>query len=100
MDLLLSPFPLGKPYGEIDMSAEQPTGPDTRPFGLSFARRSEKSETLTLSTIGYDSERQIGVILDGDAWVPIARHTTGQTGTRTNPDGHKGPDSDTDHRED
>jgi putative ATP-grasp target RiPP len=100
VDLKENLFPLGRPYGEIDGSAELPSGLDTRPFGLSCARTPKQSVPLDLTTIGYDSDRQTGVVLDGGAWVSLAKHTTGETGTTTNPDGHRGPDSDNDQRED
>jgi len=50
--------------------------------------------------LSYDPERQIGLVREGDALVPLMRHTDGQTSTTTNADGHNRPDSDTDHRED
>ena len=51
------------------------------------------------ATISYDRQRQIGLVDTPEGAVPFARHTDGQTSTATS-DGHKGMDSDTDHRED
>jgi putative ATP-grasp target RiPP len=93
-------FGLGRPFGLLDASQEV-TAPEAMPFGLRRAVVAPGVEVGDLSAYGFDHDRQIGTVVgeDGVA-VPLLRHTTGQTRTSTNPDGHKGPDSDTDQRED
>ncbi|WP_414936603.1 putative ATP-grasp-modified RiPP [Amycolatopsis sp. cmx-11-51] len=91
-------FPLGRPFGAVDTSDERPS--HARPFGLTLAVRPRVSTSLETDRLGYDSDRQIGLIREGDDMVPLAKHTDGQTNTQTNADGQHGPDSDTDARED
>lgn len=93
-------FGLGRPFGLLDVSREM-TAPEAVPFGLRRAVVAPAVEVGDLSVYGFDHDRQIGTVVgeDGVA-VPLLRHTTGQTRTTTNPDGHRGPDSDTDQRED
>jgi len=93
-------FALGRPFGLLDASG-QVTAAEAVPFGLRRAVLAPAVEVGDLSAYGFDHDRQIGTVVgeDGVA-VPLLRHTTGQTRTTTNPDGHKGPDSDTDQRED
>ena len=90
-------FPLGQPFGWVDTTAS-PASP-ARPFGLSLAVQTRAS-LLDMDALGYDTDQQIGLILDGEDMVPLSRHTDGQTNTQTNSDGHGGVDSDTDQRED
>jgi putative ATP-grasp target RiPP len=74
-----------------------------RPFGLTATARRVRPDNVAIldpTELGYDNEMQIGLIRGGEAMVPLARHTTGQTSTVTHNDGHRGNDSDTDHRED
>ncbi|GAA1029792.1 MULTISPECIES: putative ATP-grasp-modified RiPP [Amycolatopsis] len=91
-------FPLGRPFGALDASDERPSR--VQPFGLTLAVRPRVSTSLDPDQLGYDSERQIGLIREGGGMVPLARHTDGTTNTQTNADGQNGPDSDTDARED
>lgn len=91
-------FPLGRPFGRLADATEQPASAQ-RPFGLSLAVRPQ-SITFDPSAVGYDEQRQIGLVREGESMVPLARHTDGTTNTQTNADGQSGPDSDTDHRED
>lgn len=91
-------FPVGRAYGTIDEEVAPASA--VRPFGLSLAVRPRESVCLDPDALAYDVARQIGLIREGDEVVPLMRHTDGQTSTSTNADGHKGPDSDTDHRED
>jgi len=93
-------LPLGRAFGEIEPCSEGPSGRETRPFGLSCATRPAATPTADLSKVGYDSERQVGVVQEGGEWVSLAKHSTGQTGTTTHPDGKGGNDSDTDQTED
>jgi len=93
-------FALGRPFGLRDVSDEV-TAAEAVPFGLNRAVVAPAEAVGDLSAYGFDHERQIGTVVDADgAVVPLLRHTTGQTHTTTNPDGHKGPDFDVDQRED
>src|SRR5690606_6950739 len=92
-------FPLGRPFGLLPASEEM-CPPEVLPFGLRRAVGSKAVPIGHLAAYGYDHDRQIGTVRDGDTVLPLMRHTTGQTRTSTNPDGQRGPDSDTDHRED
>lgn len=92
-------FPLGRPFGLLPASEEM-CPPEVLPFGLRRAVVSKAVPIGHLAAYGYDHDRQIGTVRDGDTVLPLMRHTTGQTRTSTNPDGQRGPDSDTDHRED
>jgi putative ATP-grasp target RiPP len=89
-------FPLGRPFGRVDGSSEVRS--ENRPFGLRFAV-DPPATPVDLTGFEYDPVRQIGVLRDGDAAVPLLRHTTGTTSTKTS-DGHKGMDSDSDQRAD
>lgn len=92
-------FPLGRPFGLLPASDEECPA-EVLPFGLRRAVTSPAVPIGDLSAYGYDHDQQIGTFRDGETVVPLMRHTTGQTRTTTNADGQKGPDSDTDHRED
>lgn len=92
-------FPLGRPFGLLPVGTGT-TRPGALPFGLRFAIVQAATPIGALSSYGYDHSRQIGVIDTKDGPIPLARHTTGTTKTTTNPDGRKGPDSDSDARED
>jgi putative ATP-grasp target RiPP len=50
-----------------------------RPFGLRFARRPRGHVALDLESVGYDEERQVGIAVEGDRWVPLARHSMAVT---------------------
>lgn len=92
-------FPLGRPFGLLPESDEVCPA-ELLPFGLRRAVVGKAVPVGDLSAYDYDHDQQIGTVRDGDTVLPLMRHTTGQTSTTTNADGHKGPDSDTDHRED
>lgn len=93
-------FALGRPFGLLDTCGAV-TAAEVLPFGLRRAVVALAVAVGDLSTYGFDHERQIGTVVDADGVVvPLLKHTTGQTRTTTNPDGRKGPDSDTDQRED
>lgn len=91
-------FPLSRPYGCID--ATPAPASDVRPFGLTLAVQPRTNIRFDPAELGYDDVRQIGLIRDGRAMVPLSKHTDGTTSTQTNADGHGGRDSDSDHRED
>lgn len=92
-------FPLGRPFGEVSPSDDPPSGTHVRPFGLLFVQDRVADVSINRSDIGYDVDRQIAVVHDGNGVTPLCRHTDGTTNTQTS-DGHQGMDSDTDHRED
>jgi putative ATP-grasp target RiPP len=92
-------FPLGRPFHEVTLHADPPSDPGKRPFGLRFARDRPADVQIDRTKIGYDGDRQIGVVHEADRVLPLWRHTDGVTNTQTS-DGHRGMDTDTDHRED
>jgi putative ATP-grasp target RiPP len=97
---LRAQFPLGRPFGLLPASGEV-CAVDVLPFGLRRAVVSPVVPVGDLSAYGYDHDRQIGIVREGDRGVvPLFRHTHGQTRTVTRPDGRGGPDSDADYRED
>lgn len=84
-------FPLGCAFSRADASGEPGTA---RPFGLRYAVVPPSTIDVDLSTLGYDADRQIAIVLDGDVVVPAMRHTSTKTKTQT---GDKsGPDDDED----
>lgn len=91
-------FPLGRAYGRVDAMPAPASA--LRPFGLTLAVPPRMNIRFDPADLGYDDVRQIGLIRDGAAMVPLSKHTDGTTNTQTNADGQGGPDSDTDHRED
>lgn len=92
-------FPLGRPFGLIPQSdGVCPAG--LLPFGLRQAVAGRPQPAGDLSAYGFDHSRQIGTVRDGNAVVPLMRHTDGQTRSVTRPDGQSGPDTDQDRRED
>jgi putative ATP-grasp target RiPP len=91
-------FPLGRAYGRV--AAEPAPASEARPFGLTLAVQPRKNIRFNADELGYDEVRQIGLVRDGGAMVPMSKHTDGTTNTQTNADGQSGPDSDTDVRED
>lgn len=91
-------FPLGRAYGQVDATPAPAT--PVRPFGLTVAVPPRNDARFDPADLGYDEDRQIGLIRDGGVMVPMSKHTDGMTNTQTNADGHGGPDSDTDVRED
>jgi len=93
-------FSLGRAYGLLAGSADEVCSVELLPFGLRRAVVSVPVVVGDLSAYGYDPVRQIGTVRDSDQVVPLWRHTTGRTGTVTHPDGRKGPDSDSDQRQD
>lgn len=90
-------FPLGREFGTLPESFEAPSV--VRPFGLQFAAPAAATETIDFAEITFDDDRQIALIRDGAALVPVAKHSTGSTSTSTS-DGKGSMDSDTDHTED
>jgi putative ATP-grasp target RiPP len=94
-------FSLGRPFGLLpDTTTGDVCAADVLPFGLGRAVVTLAVPVGDLSAYGYDPVRQIGTVADGGQVVPLWKHTTGQTRSVTHPDGRKGPDSDTDQRQD
>jgi putative ATP-grasp target RiPP len=94
-----SRFPLGSPFGLVP-AGDGVTEADSMPLGLRLATAHAATPVGDLSRYGYDTDRQIGIVRDGDTVVPLLKHTDGQTSTVTHPDGHQGNDTDQDVRED
>src|SRR5712672_2439929 len=78
-------FPVGRAYGKCDEDAAPASA--VRPYGLTLAVRPRDSVCLDPDALAYDVARQIGLIREDDAMVPLLRHTDGKTSTSTNADG-------------
>ncbi|MFI1293901.1 putative ATP-grasp-modified RiPP [Streptomyces sp. NPDC020792] len=75
-------FPLAPEGGRIPHSTETPTGPDTRPWALRFARVPDATQTTVLPPAVYDPAVQMSVgLYDGP--LPYM-----QTHSPTIPDGN------------
>jgi len=55
---------------------------------------------VDLDSIAYDESRQVSVVLQEGAPVPVARHSTGQTRTNTAVRDSQPGDTDSDYTED
>jgi putative ATP-grasp target RiPP len=64
------------------------------------ARTPASVEQVDIDSLVYDPERQLTLTRDGAELVPWCKHTDGPTSSNANTDGAKGPEYDTDHRED
>jgi len=95
---LSSQFPLGRPFGLLGPA--KLSNPEGLPFGLRIAVAPVPIKMGDLSRFTYDHQQQIGLTEVDGFQVPLMKHTDGTTKTSTNPDGQKGPDSDSDVRED
>lgn len=89
-------FGLGAAFGHVDAESSPPSM--VRPFGLRHVIEPTPVEA-DLSAVRYDSESQTAVAQTGVGWVSLAKHSTGQTSTKTS-DGKGSMDSDTDQTED
>jgi putative ATP-grasp target RiPP len=88
-------LPLGQPFVHDTSSNHAPSA--LRPFGLRYVVVPSHPIDVDLSSVRYDTERQMCV---DQAGTPMyAKHTDGKTNTQTS-DGHKSMDADTDHTED
>ncbi|MGH3707885.1 MAG: putative ATP-grasp-modified RiPP [Pseudonocardiaceae bacterium] len=56
---------------------------DGLPFALRYAVTPNHVVTLDLETLGYDEQRQIGVVREGAALVPLLEHPCRYTLTGT-----------------
>jgi putative ATP-grasp target RiPP len=73
-------FPLGRAFPLLDT---EDTPGTVRPFGLRYAVVPLATVDVDLSTLRYDDDRQISVMLDGNVMVPAMRHTSTKTKTQT-----------------
>ncbi|MER6789864.1 putative ATP-grasp-modified RiPP [Streptomyces sp. NPDC000658] len=73
-------FPLSA--GKLALSAEVPSGPDTRPWALRFARTPDSTGAVRIPASFYDKNRQVNVSYDGGLLTCMAN-----THTPTVPDG-------------
>nr|WP_197973248.1 MULTISPECIES: putative ATP-grasp-modified RiPP [Streptomyces] len=80
-------FPLTPPGGRIPYSAEAPSGQQTRPWVLRFARVPDSTGAVRIPTHTYDPDRQVNVSCDGGLLTCMANtHTpTVPDGSTTNP---------------
>ncbi|MER6562389.1 putative ATP-grasp-modified RiPP [Streptomyces sp. NPDC001027] len=85
MDRAREAFPLSA--GKLPHSAEAPSGPDTRPFALRFARTPDSTGAARIPASFYDTDRQVNVSYDGGLLTCMANtHSpTVPDGSTTNP---------------
>ncbi|MFI1703088.1 putative ATP-grasp-modified RiPP [Streptomyces griseoruber] len=78
-------FPLSA--GKLPHSAEAPSGPDTRPWVLRFARTPDSTGAAIIPAHFYDTDRQVNLSYDGGLLTCMANtHTpTVPDGSTTNP---------------
>ncbi|MFH8403720.1 putative ATP-grasp-modified RiPP [Streptomyces sp. NPDC018019] len=67
-------FPLAPENGRIPHSAESPTGPNTRPWILRFARVPDATRASVRPAAVYDPELQVSVSLFGDPLTFAGTH--------------------------
>ncbi|BCJ33569.1 hypothetical protein Athai_10720 [Actinocatenispora thailandica] len=90
-------FPLGRSFTETPDSALA----DSRPFGITLAISPSHTDDIDLTRVSYDSERQIGVVLEADGRLTeLAKHSTGWTNTDTASSDKAPGDADRDATED
>jgi putative ATP-grasp target RiPP len=75
-------FPLTPPGGRTPYSAEAPSGAQTRPWALQFARIPDSTGAVRIPAHAYDHGRQVNVT-DGGFLLPAMKNTH----TPTVPDG-------------
>lgn len=80
-------FPLTHPGGSVPFSDEAPSGPQTRPWALQFARVPDSTGGVRVPAHAYDHGRQVNVSDDGGLLTCMANtHTpTVPDGSTTNP---------------
>jgi putative ATP-grasp target RiPP len=92
-------FPLGRPVLPVqDMTLE--ADKVTVPLALRYAVAPVQVAILDLEGVGYDEQRQIGVVRQGDVLIPLLKHSTGWTMTNTARRDAQPGDSDRDYTED
>ncbi|MCY0961489.1 putative ATP-grasp-modified RiPP [Streptomyces sp. H27-H5] len=75
-------FPLTPTGDRVPHSAERPSGPDTRPWALRFARVPDSTGAVTVPASFFDPQRQVTLSYDGGLLTCMAG-----THTPTVPDG-------------
>ncbi|MEU0109054.1 putative ATP-grasp-modified RiPP [Streptomyces sp. NPDC006251] len=75
-------FPLISPGGRIPYSGETPSGPETRPWALRFARTPDSTGAAVIPAHFYDKDRQVNLSYDGGLLTCMAN-----THSPTVPDG-------------
>lgn len=80
-------FPLTPPGGRLPHSTEKPSGPDTRPWALRFARVPDSTGAVAVPPSFYDHDRQVNMSYDGGPLTCMANtHSpTVPDGSITNP---------------
>ncbi|GLZ82118.1 hypothetical protein Afil01_69250 [Actinorhabdospora filicis] len=91
-------FGLGAAFGMAQPSCGT-TPPAAIPFGASLAVTSEATG-IDFAVYGFDTASQTATVTIDGAVLPVLKHTTGTTKTRTDPDGTRMNDSDDDQQED
>ncbi|MEU9404002.1 putative ATP-grasp-modified RiPP [Streptomyces sp. NPDC048242] len=76
-------FPLAPPGGRIPHSEEAPSGAQTRPWALRFARVPDSTNAIHLPQHHYDPGQQVNLSYDGGLLTCMAN-----THTPTVPDGN------------
>ena len=89
-------FGLGTAFNRVD--ADSSPSSMCRPFGMRHLVEPTPI-VADLSAVRYDPDSQTAVVNSDGAWVSFAKHSTGQTSTKTS-DGKGSMDSDTDQTED
>lgn len=88
-------FRLGRSFGD-----QQPTAV-ARPLGAMLAVRPCRIGEVDMTTVSYDTRRQIGIVREADGSVAeLAKHSTGWTSTDTASSDKQPGDSDQDATED
>ncbi|WP_240106408.1 putative ATP-grasp-modified RiPP [Streptomyces sp. MUM 203J] len=75
-------FPMAQAGGRVPQSFEVPSGPDTRPWALRFARTPDSTGAVKVPASFYDEDRQVNVSYDGGLLTCMAN-----THSPTVPDG-------------
>ncbi|MFE7131060.1 putative ATP-grasp-modified RiPP [Streptomyces sp. NPDC057638] len=75
-------FPLAPEGGRLPRSAEPPSGPNSRPWVLRFARTPDATKVTPLPASVYDEERQVSIGVDTDLLPYMGTHAA------TVPDGN------------
>ncbi|MFD8381605.1 putative ATP-grasp-modified RiPP [Streptomyces sp. NPDC059679] len=85
LDRAREAFPLAA--DRLPLSTETPSGPDTRPWALRFARTPDSTGAVTIPLSFYDRDRQVNLSYDGGLLTCMANtHTpTVPDGSTTNP---------------
>jgi len=80
-------FPLTPSEGRTPYSSEAPSGPQTRPWALRFARVPDSTGATVIPTHAYDHARQVNLSYDGGLLTCMANtHSpTVPDGSTTNP---------------